>query len=810
LIALLALAAVAAAGETKRKPLTPVPIQQVVVEDEFWSPKRKVWQEVTAPDCFTKFENDRGGAINNFDRVRDGKTGGHAGPEWYNGLVYEMISGTADFLAVKPDAAMERRLDGYVARIQAAAAKDPQGYLNTWTQLMSPTQRWGLNGGNDVQQHEVYNFGALVEAGVHYYLATGKTSMLGVAVKMANHACDAIGPPPKANVVPGHALAEEAMAKLYLLFHLRPELKKEMPVAVDEQRYLKLAEFWIENRGNHQGRRDFGAYDQDHKSVFQQETIEGHAVRATLMCAGLTALAGINGRDEYEQAARRLWDNMTSRRMHVNGGVGASAEGEAFTSDYHLPNNGYLETCAAIGSGFFSRNMNLLTGDARYVDELERTLYNAVLAGVSLRGDSYFYENPLEAGKGRARWSWHGCPCCPPMFLKILGAMPGYIYAQDDRGIYVNLFVAGKAEVRTPLGKVALRQTTRYPWQGDVKIAVDPEKPAEFDLCVRIPAWCQGRSSPDDLYRVVGRPASGAARLAVNGKAVETLDIVRGYARVHRRWQPGDVVELTMEMPVRRVKAHPKIEADVDRVALTRGPIVYCVESVDNGDGVRNLAVPSQSPFTSEFRKDLLGGVVVVRGPAVGLHRAKGGGVEETPMELVAVPYYVNCNRQASEMLVWLAETPKQAVPLPVATIANRARTSASHCWPTDTLDGLNDGVEPAASDDAKIPRFTWWDHRGAKEWAQYDFNKPQKVSAVSVYWWDERRVGAHCRVPQSWRVLYQDGDQWKPVTGATAYGTSMDRYNRVTFDGIDTAALRLEVQLQPTWSGGILEWQVE
>jgi hypothetical protein len=231
---------------------------------------------------------------------------------------------------------------------------------------------------------------------------------------------------------------------------------------------------------------------------------------------------------------------------------------------------------------------------------------------------------------------------------------------------------------------------------------------------------------------------------------------------------------------------------------------------VDNGDGVRNLVVSPQNPFSSEFRKDLLGGVVIVRGPAVGLHRTKGGGVEEKPVELVAVPYYVNCNRQASEMLVWLAETPKQAVPLPVATIANRARASASHCWPTDTIDGLNDGVEPAASDDAKIPRFTWWDHRGTKEWVQYDFNKPQKVSGVSVYWWDERRVGAHCRVPQSWRVLYQDGDQWKPVTGATAYGTSMDRYNRVTFDGIDTAALRLEVQLQPTWSGGILEWQVE
>ncbi|MHB1036903.1 MAG: beta-L-arabinofuranosidase domain-containing protein [Pirellulales bacterium] len=285
---LMVVAGLAMAAEPAPHRLTPVPIEQVTVEDDFWSPKRKVWQEVTIADCFTKFENDRGGAINNFDRVRDGKTGAHAGPEWYDGLIYEMIRGTADFLLAHPDAGIQKRLDGYVARIAAAAAKDPNGYLNTWTQLMAPDKRWGLNGGNDVQQHEVYNFGAMVEAAVHLHQATGRTSLLGVAVKMANHACDVIGPSPKANVVPGHALPEEALGKLYLLFRAHPELKKDMPVPVDENRYLQLAQFWIENRGNHQGRRNYGAYDQDHKPVFQQETLEGHAVRATLMGTGDT------------------------------------------------------------------------------------------------------------------------------------------------------------------------------------------------------------------------------------------------------------------------------------------------------------------------------------------------------------------------------------------------------------------------------------------------------------------------------------------------------------------------------------------
>jgi DUF1680 family protein len=388
--------------------------------------------------------------------------------------------------------------------------------------------------------------------------------------------------------------------------------------------------------------------------VFQQPTLEGHAVRATLMGAGLTRLATINGRDEYCRSASRLWNNMTSRRMHVNGGVGASREGEAFTGDYQLPNDGYLETCAAIGSGFYSRNLNLLFGDARYVDELERTLYNAVLAGVSIKGNTYFYENPLEAGENRRRWEWHGCPCCPPMFLKIMGAMPSYIYTQDDAGIYVNLFVGSRATARLPSGGVSLRQTTQYPWQGEVKLAIAPEKAGEFDLNVRVPGWCQGASSPDDLYRIEERPASGAFRLKVNGQAVDNLEEVRGYVRLHREWKSGDEVELSMDMPVRRVKAHPNVAADAGRVALMRGPIVYCFEGIDNPAGVRNLALDPQTQLAVESRVDLLGGVFVVRGSCL----RKEGDMEQKREEFTAVPYYVNCNREPCEMQVWLPENP--------------------------------------------------------------------------------------------------------------------------------------------------------
>ena len=800
-ILLTAMASPASAEDAEPHRLTPVSIPQVTIHDNFWSPRLKVWREVTIPDCFTKFENDRGGALNNFDRVRQGKTGGHAGPEWYDGLIYEMIRASADFLASGPDPALEKRLDGYIEHIAAAAAKDPDGYLNTWTQLMAPHHRWGLNGGNDVAQHDVYNAGAMIEAAVHYYRATGKTRLLQVATRLANHMADVMGPPPRKNIVPGHSLGEEALVKLSLLFREKPELKSQMPVLVDERRYLELAGFWIENRGNHQGRQSYGAYAQDHKPVLQQETVEGHAVRATLLYTGLVAAAAVNGRQDYLDEARRLWINMVERRMYIIGGLGAVAGHEGFGPDYVLPNNGYLETCAAIGAGFFHQNMNLVFADARYADELERVLYNGILSGVSLKGDTYFYENPLEAGKNRVRWAWHACPCCPPMFLKIMGALPGYIYAQSQGDVYINLFVGSRATLTVNGARVMLRQTTDYPWDGAVRISVEPDRETEFALNVRLPGWC-------------AEPG-----IQVNGKPLTAFEKVRGYAHLRRKWQRGDVVDLALPMPVRRIKAHPKVEADIGRVALQRGPIVYCLEAEDNGGHVRNLVIPPGAQLSAQHRPDMLGGVTVIKGSALALHRAawpdtlylptaRVPGVTE--LQFTAVPYFANANRQPGEMMVWLAETANQAEPLPPATPASRATPSASHCWPSDSVLALNDQVEPASSDDTKITRFTWWDHRGTKEWVQYDLERPEKISAVAVYWWDERRIKAHCRVPASWRLLYETGNEWKPVAGASAYTTEIDRFNRVTFDPVQTRAVRLEVQLQAGWSGGILEWRLE
>lgn len=650
--------------------LQPVASQHVTITDEFWSPKLKVWQEVTIHDCFNKFENDRGGALNNFDKVRDGQKGGHAGPPWYDGLIYEMIRGSADFLVMHPDPQLETQLDGYIARIAAAAAKDPNGYINTYTQLDEPGHEWGLHGGLQIWQHEVYNAGALVDAGIHYYKATGKTVLLATGVKLADYMSELMGPPPKRNIVPCHPLPEEALVKLYTLFREEPDLKQKLAAPINEERYLSLAEFWIENRGHNigkpdwekdhhaaelfvrnqeygEGRPSWGAYAQDDKPIFEQETLHGHAVRATLLCAGIAAAAYVNGRQEYLETANRLWENMVYKRMHITGGVGAYADEEKFGPDYALPNDAYLETCAAVGASFFHRNMNIALGEARYADQLERALYNGALAGVSLNGDTYFYTNPLEASKDRSRWVWHDCPCCPPMFLKLMGAMPGYIYATDEDSFYVNLFVGSDTSTTLRQIRLKVEQRTRYPWDGAVKIYVSPEKPTAFNLMVRIPEWCR-----EAVLRVNGQPISDPGR-------------VRGYACVQRTWKPGDTVELLMPMPVETVRAHPLVQADAGKVALMRGPLVYCLESADNGDGVPRVAVESKASFSGQYRPDLLKGVVSVTGNARLLNApawqqalyAPARSLPESPrVSLTAIPYYANANRGPVDMTVWLPE----------------------------------------------------------------------------------------------------------------------------------------------------------
>ncbi|MEI7910665.1 MAG: beta-L-arabinofuranosidase domain-containing protein [Verrucomicrobiota bacterium] len=772
--------------------LTAVPIQQVTVRDGFWSPKIQVWKTTTINDVLDKF--DHYGGFKNFDRVAAGATGGHHGEPWWDGLIYETLRGAADFLAANPDAQLQRRIAALVDRIAAAADKDPDGYVNTAQTLDGVGVRWSrspLPGAkfDDNFPHTVYNAGCLIEAGAHLYKATGDAKLLKVATRMANYMTSIMGPPPKQNIIPGHAVGEEALTHLYRLFRDEPGLQDKLGMPVDPQAYLDLARFWIENRGHAEGRASEGAYNQDDVPIFKQATLEGHAVRSALLAAGVAAAAAENGRQDYRDTGARWWNNMVGARMYLTGGLGAVAAHEGFGADYELPNDGYAETCAAVAGGFFSHNMNLLTGDAKYVDTLERELYNGALSGTSLAGNSYFYENPLTSGPSHQRWPWRGdelgsTPCCPPMFLKLMGAMPGYIYATKAAAVYVNLYVGSKANISTSQLHVKLAQTTKYPWDGSVNLAVSPASPGEFALNLRIPGWAK-----DPHFQINGQPA-------------QDVLIHNHYAVIKRQWNPGDTVLLQLPMPIQRVTADPRVTADAGRVALMRGPIVYCFEGMDNDDSNKGILLSPTDALSATYRENLLGGVVAIEGQATLLRRF-GTDVRKAPASLRAIPFFTNSNRGPTTMDVWIAAD--MSAVQPVAD----GKASASYCNPTDSVAALNDGIVPQKSDDASIPRMTWWNHKGTDEWAQLTFSKSRRLSGASVYWWDERRINRECRVPRSWHVEYLEHDNWQPVKGATSYGTAIDAFNRVTFQGVDTTAIRVVVQLQDGWSGGILEMSV-
>ena len=545
---------------------------------------------------------------------------------------------------------LEKRIDGYIDRIVAAQNADSTGYINTYTTLNRSNQPWGTNGGNDVSQHDVYNSGMLIDAAVHYYKATGKTKLLNSAVKLANYIYQQMGPAPKFNVIPGHGGPEEAMLKLYQLFKEQPDLKKKMSVQVEENQYYSVAKFWIEDRGNYgendgsHARRNDSAYDQDHMPVFQQETIEGHAVRATLLATGVAAVAAESKDPRYINTANNYWDNMIGKRMFITGGEGAIADGERFGPNYYLPESAYLETCASVGAGFFSERMNELQADGKYMDEFERILYNNMLSSVSLSGDHYFYENPLVATDHK-RWEWHECPCCPPMLLKMVGALPQYIYAHDDKTIYVNLFIGSTANVQLDSKtQVALKQTTQYPWKGKTIIEVNPITAGKFSLNVRIPGWAMDKENPFDLYQ---SKVAGQVTLTVNGNAVN-VNPVNGYASINREWKKGDVVELNLPMQPRIITPSDSVQTIKGKLALASGPVIYSFEGIDNPD-MDAYKIKPDNALSIVYKPDLLDGVNVITGSATT--------ADNKQVTFTAIPFYSIGNRNTtSPYKVWVPE----------------------------------------------------------------------------------------------------------------------------------------------------------
>jgi uncharacterized protein len=823
---LLTLAAGHTAGDAQSRPdypFQPVPFTSVHLNDVFWAPRIETNRTVTIPFAFQQCE--RTGRVALFDRAAQALRGEaltNKEPPGYpfdDTDVYKVIEGASYTLAVVPDPKLDAYVDTLIQKI--AAAQEPDGYLYT-TRTINPQsphrwagkERWVLERDDS---HELYNLGHLFEAAVAHHLATRKTNLLDVATKAADLLVKTFGPG-KRSTWPGHQITEMALVRLYRV--------------TGKEEYLGLAKFLLDERGP--GPLPAGEranprgldYNQAQLKVIDQTEPVGHAVRAMYMYSGMADVAALTGDEAIRTAGDRIWENLTTGKLYITGGIGSSATGEAFGKPYELPNmTAYNETCASVGMDYWNHRMFLLYGDAKYVDIMERTLYNGLMSGVSLDGKTFFYPNPLESNGQHERSPWFGVACCPSNITRFLASVPGYLYAKSGSTLYVNLYAAGTADIDLNGRKVKVVQETRYPWDGAVKMTITPDQAATFAVKVRVPGWARNEPVPSDLYRFMDK-SSEAAALKVNGQSAD-MKLDTGYVTVDREWKAGDVLELSLPMPVRRVVAHEAVEADRGRGALQRGPIVFAAEWVDNPKGkVRNIVLADSAALTSEFRKDMLNGVQIVQGRSTGLSFDANGKVLKQDQPFVAIPYAMWANRGRGQMTVWLARTEAAARPTPFPTIAT---TSAITTSPSrKNVRNIIDGEEPANSADASA-YFDWWPRRGCKagtqpaapagegrqqpcstsEWVEMAFAKPSTVSETEVYWFDDTGRGS-VRIPQSWRLLYKDGETWKPVEDASAFGVARNGWNKVTFRPVTTSALRIELTMQPDVSAGLQEWKVK
>lgn len=599
----------AGAGTDEVKMITPVNFSDVLIEDGFWTPRLQSHKDVTMGVCIDQIENQTG-RIRNFENAAL-KQGEHSGIFFDDSDVYKALEGMAYSLQNIPDPVLEAKCDEWIDKF--AAAQEEDGYINTFYTLTGLDKRW-----DNMDKHEMYCAGHMIEAGVAYYNVTGKRKLLDVCIRMADHMMTIFGPG-KRNWVPGHEEIELALVKLYQ--------------ATGDKKYLEFSEWLLDQRGHGYGSHSVSqgeaarkwnpVYYQDDAPVRDMCEIAGHAVRAMYLYCGMADVAAYTGDQGYIDALNRLWDDVVLRNMYITGGIGQSAHNEGFTEDYSLPNlTAYCETCASVGMVLWNWRMNQFTGDSKYADVMERSMYNGALAGISLEGDTFFYVNPLESVGNHHRKPWYGCACCPSQICRFLPSIGNYIYGVSDNAVWVNLYMGNTAEVKVAGKDVTLTQKTDYPWDGAIALTVGTKSPVKTQIRLRIPDWCSSYT------------------LAVNGQPVEA-PVEKGYAVIERKWKNDDTVELNLDMPVEVVAADPRVKENEGKRAVQRGPLVYCIEEADNKVDFDSLRISEDAQFTTEFRPDFLRGVVTIT-------------ARTADNTLNYIPYYTWDNREAGGMKVWV------------------------------------------------------------------------------------------------------------------------------------------------------------
>ena len=778
--------------------ISPVSYLKVNIADSFWTPRVEASRRVAVPYFF----DYRPGGQQHYQDMR-------------------VVEGACYFLAKRPDPQLrdlvESRLDAGIESIRRLKAT-----------------KWPSTGDGSTLPA-----GDFFLAAVAHQEATGSRKLLDVAIEIADDLDSTFGPGKRRDVA-SHEGVEFALVRLYR--------------ATGDARYVRLAKFFVDERGNWKksGRRSYGSYAQDQEPLLKQTRAIGHCVRATYLYNGLTDIAALSGEPRYAAASGRIWEDAVSKRTYLTGGVGSYRHLENYGDDYDLPNLGcWNEVCAACGTVWWNHRLFLLNGDSRYLDVMERTLYNGLLAGVSLAGDRHFYQTPLKTWGNFERHDWFGPECCPPNLTRLLASLGDLIYAVDAQGLYVNLFIGSEARFQLHGAPVTVQQKTEYPWDLSTQLIVSPETPREFSVYVRIPGWSRHEVMPGALYRYAAKGDSEFT-LTVNGRPA-TYTMEKGFARIARRWSSGDAIELNLGGAARKVLAREEVADDRGMLALERGPLVFCAEGVDNLGHVFNLRVPEDADFEYVYRKDILGGIGTLTGKVQAMSRDEGGTtVQSREQAFTAIPFYAFGNRDPGEMAVWLASERARVEIPPVPTIASTSRATSSCAngtiadnypghtppspaqrWYPNSQDGsgdihaLSDQIEPVNSEDESSYFLRLRPQSGDQAWVQYDFAKPARVSSVEVYWKADKQ---YCPLPQSWRLLYKQGDRWTEVSARGPYGVEKDRFNRVDFEPVTTSGLRMEIRLQGkiykkgglgppdgnwieedfTWyEGGVIEWKV-
>lgn len=781
-------------AQANNYPISPVPFTSVKVSPgTFWGQRLEASRKVTIPLAFSKCEET--GRYKNFEQAahpsEDYKVGGLS---FDDTDPYKTIEGASYLLQTYPDKKMEAYIDSVLNII--ATAQEPDGYLYT-SRTMNPKHphewagdtRWSKE---EDLSHELYNLGHMVEGAIAHYQATGSRKFLDIAIRYADCVCKEVGPNPgQACVVPGHQIAEMALAKLYLV--------------TGDRKYLDEAKFFLDYRGKTTIQHE---YSQAHLPVVEQDEAVGHAVRAAYMYAGMADVAALTGDSAYIRAIDRIWDNIVEKKLYITGGIGATSSGEAFGKNYELPNmSAYCETCAAIGNVYVNYRLFLLHGEAKYYDVLERTLYNGLISGVSLDGGGFFYPNPLESMGQHQRQPWFGCACCPSNICRFIPSLPGYVYAVKDRSVYVNLFLSNQSTLQVAGKSVELEQHTEYPWNGDIALTVNKNKAGQFAMKIRIPGWVRNRVVPSNLYEYTDGKILNYS-VSVNGETVTSALTPDGYCTIDRKWKKGDRIQIHFDMQPRTVRANGRVSADRGMVAIERGPIVYCAEFPDNNFDIMSALVNQMPQFTEGKATIADTEVTTLKTEAQTLSFDKQGKLNTEDVSLTLIPYYAWCHRGSGKMRVWLSQDLSSTSPAQPATLSSESKLSAS--TRTSALSAVNDRLVPKNENDRSIPYYHWWPAKAKTEWLCYQFPEESTVQSCTLYWFDDGPWGG-CRVPKSWRIYYKNAqNEWTPVEDPDKYTTEKGSANTVNFKPVKTSSLKLEVVLPDDNSAGIYEWMVK